>query len=133
MWTPGLSDCMRARNSLCSGYGYRHRGLRRPLLHDDLAAALADLGKPVLGEHGASCFPKRAVSLPNRDLKRRHEHLGVQSGLELGFGGGLEEQVQGFDQVRPRLVDGGALAESTSTSGHRATYPSPSRSMMAVS
>src|SRR5437773_1210652 len=65
---------------------------------------------PCWARRAQTCFPEKVLSLPNRYLKTRHEHLSVQAGLDLGSVGGFEEQLHGFLQVRPRLVDRGSLA-----------------------
>ena len=65
---------------------------------------------PCWARRAQTCFPEKVLSLPNRYLKTRHKHLGVQAGLDLRLGGGLKEELQSFHQVRSRLVDGRSLA-----------------------
>ena len=50
----------------------------RPSASDDhVAPSLADLSESMLGQESANLLPEKVLSLPTRDLKTRHEHLGV--------------------------------------------------------
>jgi hypothetical protein len=94
------------------GHRYRHRCFALALLHDDVAAALADVDESMLFQKGAELPARKIFSLPNSHLKPRNEHLVVHAALNFRSVGRFKEQLQGFDQVRSRFVDRRALASN---------------------
>ena len=50
--------------------------------------------------------PERTRSLPNGHLNLRDENLAVQPQSDLRWGGRLEEEREGFDEIGARLLDG---------------------------
>ena len=54
--------------------------------------------------------PESGRNLPNTDLDTSHEDLSGEAFLDLGRVGGLEEELQGLDEVGASLLDRGTLA-----------------------
>src|SRR6476469_6945822 len=54
--------------------------------------------------------PDITRSLPNLDLEPRNEDLVLQTALYFGRIRALEEQLEGFDEIAPRLLDRVTLA-----------------------
>lgn len=108
-----------------------HSAACDPLLRDAMAAALTNWLKRCDWRIRHTSSPERACSLPNWHLNLHHKHVRVKPRLYLRRIGGLEEQGQCLDKICAGALQGIALAAMPS-SGHRATYPLPSRSMMVV-
>ena len=55
------------------GHRYRHRCFALALLHDDVAAELADIDESMLLQKAQSCRPEKILSLPNGNLDPGHD------------------------------------------------------------
>ena len=75
--------------------------------------------------------PERTRSLANRDLDAGHIDFAAQAAINFLCGGGFEEQTQRFSQIVARFGHGVSLAGDIHFR-HKARYPSPSRSAIAV-
>jgi|GEM_PF-3328343 len=77
----------------------RDCGFWGTLLHDYVAAALANLGETMLPQKRQSALPENTRSLPNRDLKARHEDFRMHAGFNFFGIRSLEKQFDCFGQI----------------------------------
>lgn len=112
------------------GDRYGDRCPARSLLHDDVAAPLTDLFKPVIAENGAHRAP--AVRSHHTATCTR---VTSTSSLNLCFNSSSEAVSKNNSRASIKLVRASSIVSpwlATSSSGQSETYPFPSRSMMAV-
>jgi hypothetical protein len=96
-----------------------YRGRLQALLHDPMAASLADCDESVCSRIRQTSDPERTRSLPNRDLNLSHENLVARAPGDFGRGGSFEEQRKRLDEVSSRFFNGGALARDVELRAQR--------------
>ena len=96
-----------------------YRGRLQTLLHDPMAASLADCDESVFSRIRQISDPERTRSLPNRNLNLRHENFVAGAPGDFGRGGSFEEQRKRLDEVSSRFFNGGTVARDVKLRAQR--------------